>query len=196
MPVDFNITGDYLKNGVPVGGGGASGIHALLKPKAGFIVSNQLTQTGLSSSAQTANRMMLAPFIPGNTFTSTNFIMRVFSGVAGSLAKVIIYSDLDGEPNQKLYESTDLDCSTSGTKTIIDSFNFVAGTTYWIAYWGNSNPTVFTISPSNMLNIRNQNVIPTPTNAVLVTIPYGTAPSIITGFNNTANSVPFIGITQ
>jgi hypothetical protein len=195
-----NVTVDNTDPANPVvsasGGGGASGIHAMLQPSSGYVVSNNLTPSGFSSAVQVANRMIVSPFIPAITFTSSNLLIRVFNAVASSLVKILIYSDLNGKPNTLLYESTDIDCSTTGTKTVTTSFNFTAGTTYWLAYWGNSNPQVFTIATANMMTMRNQGAVPNPSNAMSVVVTYGSAPTTLTGTSETLINMPFIGITQ
>jgi predicted DNA-binding WGR domain protein len=185
-----------LGSGDLVVSGGGGGIHAQLNPSSGFVVSNNLTGAGFGSAVQVINRMILSPFIPAKSFTSSNFLIRVFASVALSSAKILIYSDLNGKPNTLLYESTDIDCSTTGTKTVTTSFNFTAGTIYWLGFWGNSTPQVFVIATGNMMVIRNQGAIPNPSNAMLVFIAYGSAPTTLTGTTESLVNMPFIGITQ
>jgi hypothetical protein len=55
-------------------------------------------------------------------------------GSVGATFRALIYSNLNGLPNTKLFESTTIDGSTSGLKTITNTFNFVGGTTYWLCY--------------------------------------------------------------
>jgi hypothetical protein len=185
-----------LGSGDLVVSGGGGGIHAQLNPSSGFVVSNNLTGAGFGSAVQVINRMILSPFIPAKSFTSSNFLIRVFASVALSSAKILIYSDLNGKPNTLLYESTDIDCSTTGTKTVTTSFNFTAGTIYWLGFWGNSTPQVFVIATGNMMVIRNQGAVPNPSNAMIVTIAYGSAPTTLTGTTESLVNMPFIGITQ
>jgi hypothetical protein len=175
---------------------GGGGIHSLLEPSTGFVVSGQLTAAGLGSASMTANRMLLNPFIPAKTFTSSNLFIRVQGAIASSFAKILIYSDLNGRPNTLLFESANLDCSTTGNKIATTSFTFSAGTTYWLAYWGNSTQQVFTIAAANMITIRSQGSTPSPSNVVLTLITYGSAPNPLTGFTESLNNMPFIGITQ
>jgi hypothetical protein len=179
-----------------VSGGGGGGIHALLNAGSGNVVSYNLTTAGFASSVQVINRMILSPFIPAKSFTSSNLLIRVFASVALSSAKILIYSDLNGKPDTLLYESTNVDCSTTGTKTVTTSFNFTAGTIYWLGFWGNSTPQIFTIAPANMMSLRNQGATPNPSNAVNVTVAYGSAPITLTGTTETIVNMPFIGITQ
>ena len=176
---------------------GGGGIHALLNPGSGFVVSNNFSGAGFASTLQIPNRIVLSPFIPGKPFTSSNFLIRVFGNVAPlTFSKILVYSDLNGRPDTLLYESTDLDCSTTGTKTVLNSFSFTAGQIYWLGYWSNSNPQIFTMAASNMYCLRNQGAIPNPGNIVSVTITYGSAPTTLTGTSESLNTMPFIGITQ
>jgi hypothetical protein len=89
--------------------------------------------------------MSFIPIIPKTTFTASNFAINVVIASAGSLAKILIYSDLNGYPSSKLYESTNLDCSTTGLKTVTArSFVFDANTVYWIGTIHNQAGAQFT----------------------------------------------------
>lgn len=178
------------------GGGGLQGVHALFGPLTGYVVSNNLTPVALSSTLQTANRIISSPFISGQTFTSSNLFIRVFVAVPSALAKILIYSDLSGKPNTLLFESTNIDCSTIGNKTITTSFTFTAGTIYWLTFWSNLTPTVFTIPQSNMITLRTQGSVPSPSNNVNVIVTYGSAPTTLSGTGESLAAMPFIGITQ
>lgn len=180
---------------IPQYSGGLQGVHTLVGTISGSVVSNNLSVTALSSTAQTTNRIILSPFIPSKTFTSSNLIIRVFVAVASSLSKILIYSDVNGTPTTKLYESTDLDCSTTGTKTATTSFTFTAGTTYWLGFWSNSTPTIYTIPQANMITIRSNGAVPSPSNIVSVVSTYGTAPTTLSGTVESASAMPFVGIT-
>jgi hypothetical protein len=114
-----------------VGGGG--GIHALIKPQSGIGVSSALTPQWTNNGAND-NEMIFYPFIPAQSFTSTNLSLWVSFGSVGATFRALIYSNLNGLPNTKLFESTTIDGSTSGLKTITNTFNFVGGTTYWLCY--------------------------------------------------------------
>jgi hypothetical protein len=190
------LVGDTLNIPQYSGGGGASGIHALLIPTTGFVVSNNLTSTGMGSTIQVTNRLMSSPFIPAKTFTSSSLTFRVFTAVASALSKIMIYSDVNGYPTTLLYESANIDCSTTGTKTISTSFTFTAGTIYWLTFWTNSTPTIFTIASTNMYAIRTQGAVPSPANLVSVNLTYGSAPTTLSGTTEASQSMPFIGITQ
>lgn len=177
-------------------GGGASGVHALVIGT-GLRTYSGITTAGLSSTAQIANRMFFYPFIPANTFTCSDLYIAVVGATPSALGKILIYSNNNGNPYNLLYESADLDLSTTGRKTTITSFTFNAGTIYWIAYWGNLTPTLYTIPSSNVLSIRDAGVsVPSPVSGLVSTYTYGSAPTTISSTPGTTNSaVPFIGIT-
>lgn len=171
----------------------SSGIHALVNAS-GSVNSAQITTTNLSSGSQVANRMVLYPFIPSVTFVSSNLFINVFSGVALANAKILIYSNVNGNPNALLYESADLNCTTSGQKTATTSFTFTAGVTYWLAFWSNLNPNIYTISSANTLCFKT--VVTSPNNSITGIVTYGSAPNPNTLTSLGLNTLPFIGITQ
>ena len=114
------------------GGGGTFGTHIVVKPKSGvYYSSNPLSGSGGTTQA-TANFYYLAPFIPQNTLVINEMRVEVNTIAAGGLATMLIFDDLNGLPKNKLLESTNLDCSTSGMKTFTTSYTFTAGTTYWL----------------------------------------------------------------
>lgn len=177
-----------------LGGGGGGGVHAL-NINSGSAIHGQLTYAALSSTSQVANRMFLYPFIPAKSFTTTNLFIVVQTLVSSSLGKILIYSDVSGNPSVLLYESANLDCSTTGVKTATTSFTFTAGTTYWLAFWGNSTQTLYTMPSSSMLTFRNINAVPSPYVGITGTYTYGSAPSTITTNTIINSACPFIGIT-
>ena len=138
LRVSGSITGSLLGTAsfalaVAGGGGGGGGIHALIKPQRGMGVSSALT-TQWTLDGANDNEMIFYPFIPAQSFTSTNLSLWVNFGSDGATFRALIYSDLNGLPDTKLFESTTIDGSRSGLKTITNTFNFVAGTTYWLCY--------------------------------------------------------------
>jgi hypothetical protein len=124
-----------------ISGGSAIGIHALIKPLSGGIISQALTAS-TSNTGGTSNRMWLFPFIPANSFTISSLSLWVTTATAGSLFRVLIYSDNNGSPDAKLFESANIDGSTTGQKTITTTFTFNAGTTYWLCYHAGAITTV------------------------------------------------------
>lgn len=177
------------------GGGGGGGIHAQIPLSSGESISACLMQNPPSNSPMITNRLWTYPFFPANTIVSSAIYINVGTAVAGSNARILIYSDLNGKPNTKLYESANLDCSTTGQKTATVSFTFNAGTIYWLTLHSSSTQSLATIPITNLLNIRVQ----PPTllfSSYIQTVPFGSAPTTWGTFSGTNTLVPFIGITQ
>ena len=168
-----------LGSGDLVVSGGGGGIHALVQPTMGQVVAPVITALAASAGFATTNRLTAVPFIPANNFTCSNLFLNVTSASAGANARILIYSNLNGIPNTKLYESANLDCSTTGIKTAITTFNFVAGTTYWIC----SHTTIgngFTFfSVGSVLGFQtNSTVVGT---SYIYTFAFGSAPTTLSG---------------
>ena len=121
-----------------VGGGGASGFHMQLLPGGslyGGVWQANTNAAGTNYSNQTfANRMMYFPFIPNQDFTSTELRINCSANSVGDEARISIYSH-DGlnAPQNLLYESSALDMSTSGYKTVNVTRNWTKGEVYWLA---------------------------------------------------------------
>ena len=143
MPTDLNITGQYKVNGVPLStGGGASGIHTQMlgggSMFGGVETSNMVSSANMSSYTCQPNQLTYFPYVPNKTFTSTTLSFNVLSATAGAKCKLLIYSHNGiNTPQNKLYESTEIDLSSTGSKTIITSFTFTAGTIYWFSIYSN-----------------------------------------------------------
>lgn len=126
--------------------------HILAKPRSGFNYSISLTQGNLTTGSQTANTLVLTAFTPAYNFEIDRFILNVSTLAAGGLAKVVVYSDLDGVPNSKLYESATVTTDTTGLKTMSGfTYLFSAGVTYWIGVVTNTSVAQFTVLNSASL---------------------------------------------
>jgi hypothetical protein len=108
-----------------------AGVHSIIPMVSGDVTYNGLAAS-TSASNQTGLSVRVAPYIPAQSITTSNLFINVTNATAGSLCTIVIYSDLNGLPNTRLFESADLDCSTLGLKTATTSFSFVAGTLYWL----------------------------------------------------------------
>lgn len=108
-----------------------AGVHSIIQMASGDVTYNGVTMNTANSN-QTVNSVRLTPYVPAQSITTSNLFISVTTATAGSLCTIVIYSDLNGLPNTRLYESADLDCSTTGLKTATTSFSFVAGTRYWL----------------------------------------------------------------
>ena len=111
------------------------GIHAPLIPASGgYINPLMMVYQGITATTQSANTLRCFPFIPMKSFTIVSYSIEVTTAVASSNMRVLFYDNLNGLPNAKLYESTNIDTSTLGVKTITQAYTFNAGTIYWLCY--------------------------------------------------------------
>jgi hypothetical protein len=108
-----------------------AGVHSIVPMASGDVTYNGLTAI-TSGANQTGLSIRLSPYIPAQSIITSNLFINVTTATAGSLCTIVIYSDTNGVPTNRLYESADLDCSTLGLKTATTSFSFVAGTRYWL----------------------------------------------------------------
>jgi hypothetical protein len=121
------------------GSGGASGFHVQLLPGGslyGGIMTQSNVWTGGSNYANqtSANQIFYFPFIPSQDFTSSTMRFNVNAAGAGDEARLCIYShDGFNAPQNKLYESSNIDLSTTGYKTITETRNWTKGEVYWLA---------------------------------------------------------------
>lgn len=171
------------------GGSGLSGIHAVIKPKTGTAILPIVNGNNTTTITANNGRLIAYPFIPATSFTSTGLSINVLVLIAGGLARVCIYDDLNGAPNALLVASANLDCSTGGLKTFSNSFNFVAGTTYWLCTHFNNGCQVSAITTASMLPVASSPVASTLSFGYYQMIAFGTTPNPFTGTTpNTANS--------
>jgi hypothetical protein len=179
------------------GGSGLQGIHSLLFVTSGNWTNQMIVGGTPSSTISQQNRVVISPYIPAQNITTQSLTINCTTLVAGALVRLLIYSDSNGLPNTKLYESTDLDCSTTGLKTVSTTFNFVAGTTYWIGYYGNQAPTLTNMVIGSMMSLQKTNATPSTNNFVSINdvCTFGSAPSTYNlgfGFAVTTNVLTYI----
>jgi hypothetical protein len=127
------------------GGGGSTGLQsAVYSSLFNFRTSNSLTAGSATIHTLSSASMQYAPYIPNTTFTCVEFAINVLTLQATGLARICVYSSSNNQPTNLLYSSTDLDCSTLGTKSVISSFVFTQGTIYWLGIQTNVNNISFT----------------------------------------------------
>lgn len=186
---------------IPQYSGGASGlqgVHALVPLVSGDQVAATLqSSTSGSGGAYSANRLVAYPFIPNQSFTSSNLQITVTVVGAGALCRIAVYTDLNGNPDTSLFISSNLDCSTTGLKTATASINFVAGTTYWMALHGGTTASINQILVSQMFPIKYSN-IHTSANHLWKSLNFSTPTPTTFGGGNTyaAANMPLIVITK
>jgi nitrogen fixation protein len=177
---------------------GGGGIHVIVKPQTGNQVSTLTasTNSGFNVGAM-GFRMQAFPFYPASSFTCSSLTLNVTTLIAGGIARILIYSDVNGKPSVKLYESANLDCSTTGLKTASTTFNFVAGTKYWITVQSNNASIAFTLQPQNFSTVVSTFGLATRyTSYILNSIAIGSAPATWTGGTLHAFEFPFVYITS
>lgn len=182
------VTGQEIKNLVS-----ATGIHALVAPFPGKSYMPMITFGTLAAFATTANLIRLYPFIPARNITISSLSLNVTVSGAAVNTRFLVYDDLNGTPNNKLIESTNLDCSSTGVKTFSTTYTFVAGQTYWV---GNHNSGVFTlqhINTANLLLIHNTTVGNIFT-GVTYSYTFGSAPASLNGIAATYSNGAFPAI--
>ena len=196
MAVDINISGQYLQNGVPIGGGsGLQGAQIQFNNNGGnasFGFNASMIAANTGTVTPTANRLDVYPITPNRTMTNVSLTISVSALGVGSLARLVIYSNVNSFPTNKLFESTDIDCSTTGDKTVLTGLTFTAGTSYWLGFYSNGIATFRTLSTTALIPL----AWPSATSSIVawsrISTPLGTAPST---FNiNTYSSLGQINI--
>lgn len=135
--------------------GGLPGVHAVIPLSSSEATSLAVNALAPTSGTVTTNRIIVAPFIPAQSFTISNFVINVPGTVLGATFRIIMYSDLNGKPDRKLFESTTIDGSTIGMKIVNTTFDFVAGTTYWLGvHFGSTSPSISYLNNGSVIPIR------------------------------------------
>lgn len=171
------------------------GIHAIRIPASGgYIHPLIMTYQAVATTTWAVNTLRCYPFFPMKTFTIVSYSQNVTAAVASSNMRVLFYSDLNGLPSGKLYESANIDTSTIGVKTVTQSYTFNAGTAYWICIQTSAAITMSSHSFNGGFAWQ-QSVIPANlSNNVQYTYALGSAPATLTttGAGYTTNNLPLI----
>lgn len=180
---------------VPSGGGGSSGsgVHALTTSYSGRVYIPMVNYGNLVNTATTANIIRLILFIPAKDITVSSLSINVGTGGAAT-SRILVYSDVNGLPGDKLLESTDLSVATTGLKTFTTTYTFTAGTTYWVGTYHSGSFSAFNIPSANLLLV---NLPSFPSNlytGFTYNYTYGLAPSSLTGITPTRTNGSFAAI--
>jgi hypothetical protein len=126
------------------------GMHVLTKPLSGVAYTNMLNSTTLTTfSPSIGDILYLFPFLPKNSITIDEINIEITTnGPAGSLLRILAFSDDNGVPHTKLLESPSLDTSTTGYKTYTTSYTFEAGNVYYLGIYNTSGSIVLRGSSS------------------------------------------------
>jgi hypothetical protein len=179
-------------NGLFVANNLSGGVHALIKPSAGCSITQALIPT-ITTLAGTTNRLLVAPFIPAQTITSASLYINVTTFLAGSNAQILVYSNLNGKPDTRLYQSANLDCSTNGLKTASTVLTFTAGTTYWVGIQFSSTQSVTAFGSSAVISIAWNGT--GSQSGFFITPAFGSAPATFGAPTGVSSSIPLVGIT-
>lgn len=121
----------------PQGPSGTAGIHALIKPAPGMLVTPSIGGSSIYNNVNYpgADVLVAYPFIPKNTFTVSELQVEVTTAAAFQNIRVLIYSHSDAlaSPDQKIFESANISTASTGVKIIPCAQQFVAGQIYWFA---------------------------------------------------------------
>lgn len=177
-------------------GGGESGVHGAMI-RSGVATTYLIGSPTSYNSAQTVNlRLAAVPFIPIKTFTSASLFLSVGTFQAGAIARILIYSELNGLPDQKLYESANLDLSSNGIKTALATFTFNAGTTYFICTHTQGTATVTLMPAASVMPISIGGIsAPSTFFTAQVSWPIGSAPTTFGSVNSLNGNPILVGIT-
>jgi hypothetical protein len=180
-------------NGLLIPNNLSGAIHTFLKPSVGTSTFMAINGTAPITLAGISNKLTVIPFIPAQTITSASLYINVTTLIAGSNARILIYSNLNGKPDTKLYESANLDCATIGLKTANTVQTFVAGTTYWIGVQTSSTQTLSALAVAQLIPLYVTGIV--PTTSFFISTAFGSAPSSF-GTPTAQNlSVQLVGIT-
>ena len=174
------------------GGGGLQGIQSLITLESGDITCLQVSGFGGFSQTSLVNNVIaLFPYIPNQNITTSALDVTVNAVQAGSNCTILIYSNLNGLPDTKIFESAVLDCTlTAGIKTALTTQTFTAGTTYWVGLHGQSGAAMSSINASQSapLKIATSGVnVGLVSNYIFKNVTFGSAPASFgtpTGYGN------------
>jgi hypothetical protein len=175
-------------------GTGLKGIHGLVPMSINDAINTAVDASTLNVPLTLINNRMYAyPFIPNQTFTSGNIYINVTTASAGALGRVLVYSNLNGLPYQKLYESPSLDLSTTGQKTLsLTNLLFNEGVIYWLTFQSQGTAAVTSIPNSSALLLKVNGL--TSYTHYTGTAAIGSAPSIFSVGITGSGGYPMIGI--
>ena len=177
------------------GGGAASGgFNTPVKLGSGGIYSNIPNGASNSTTALGSNTMYLAPFIPAQTFTISDFKINVAVSGGGNY-RILLYShsNTNGLPDFLLYESSDLSTSTGGVKTAITTQSFTAGITYWLGVYGSGAAQFAAVVVASLNQIGMDSTLAQQYSSITRGATFGSAPNPF-GTTHTKSSASFIRI--
>jgi hypothetical protein len=170
---------------------GGAGINSLLSSYTGKVYNQMVFFGTVANTSFSGSLIRLAPFIPVRTITISSLSIQVAGAGAGVNYRILVYDELNGIPNSKLIESTDLSCATTGVKTFSTSFTFNAGQTYFIGGYSSGTFTCQNIQLSQLMVI-DMTTSGTIYSQITYSYTLGTAPSNLNSITPTYTSLTHI----
>jgi hypothetical protein len=156
--------------------------HILFPPKVGNTYNLSITSALNTSAAPLGTTgVYLMPFIPKHNITISSLKMNVIGTSAGNNARILVYDndDVNNVPNNKIIESTNLDCSTSGFKVYNTINTFLGYNVYWIGLQLQGNHTISQYVITNLFPLEASATVSSTTfYARLIPCNFGAAPAL------------------
>jgi len=168
----------------------SSGIHAARVPSSGGAIYPFVrTYSANATQVLNANVLRCFPFYPINTFTITGFTINVQVSASTAVLRVLFFDDLGGRPYNKLYESTNIDATSTGNKLISQSYTFVGGVPYWISIHSSATPSILSTSFLACYGFQFNSLPGNVSNCFIFTYAIGSVPSTLPiGTSSTFNT--------
>ncbi len=116
----------------------------------GLYYDNSFGGSAATTTAGVAGRIELAPFYVSASKAIDRIGIACTTAVASAQARVVIYTaDANGWPDAKVYESTALDCASTGVKEVTVSFTFEPDTIYWLGVHHSSTAVIRAVPLAN-----------------------------------------------
>ena len=183
--------GTVITKSASGGAWGGGGFHIIRPTFPSSLYSLKINGTPTTTCTTATNRMTLMPFLPNNDLNSFFVHINVTAASAGVTCKILVFSDSLGSPVNKLYESFDLNCATTGVKFTSCGVAFKKNTVYWVGtITSAAGPTLTQYSIDSMLPI-SENDTGGSTNWFLSTTSYSysAVPAVVTSENFTPQTV-------
>lgn len=179
-----------------ISGGGLQGLYNVYGSIANISqgIDASINASTSATISTNTNILYLNPFTPNKTITSASLRINVSVSGAGLNSRILIYSDLNGFPNTKLYESANLDCSTTGIKTAVTAFTFTAGTTYWFGVHTSGTITLTGISSNSLVPLFSTSASGQMVTQFTNNVAFGSAPTTWTYATQLTGTAPRVWI--
>lgn len=150
--------------------------------------------TALTTGAPTANNLRAMPFVVVKKITLDRIAINVTTLSAGN-ARIGIYDDLNGYPNNRLADSGDLATGSTGLKEANINVILEQGL-YWLVHVGSVAPTLRCLPVANCIpTLGFDNTLATaPAVGYTVAFSYAALPDTYPGSATYITSVPIPGI--